>query len=80
MLYQSRIVPRFLSVWGLVGAVVLLTAGVLGLYGESSTSTTSVLLTVPIAVNEMVLAAWLIVRGFDRSATAPEHADPLAAP
>lgn len=65
LLYQSAIVPRWLSIWGFVGGVLLLVAGILGMWGESSTSTTSILLTVPIGLNEMVLAVWLIVRGFD---------------
>ncbi|MCP4221805.1 MAG: DUF4386 domain-containing protein [Actinomycetia bacterium] len=64
-LYASRLVPRFLSVWGFVGAVMLLVAGVGGLYGESPTSARSIALTAPIGINEMVLALWLIIRGFD---------------
>jgi membrane-bound metal-dependent hydrolase YbcI (DUF457 family) len=34
-LFQSQLVPRWLSLWGLVGAVLLLVAGTLALYGES---------------------------------------------
>ena len=72
LLYQSRLVPAWLSVWGLVGAVLLLVAGVLALFGETSTSATSIALTAPIGINEMVLAVWLIVKGFNTSALAPE--------
>jgi hypothetical protein len=68
LLYQAEIVPRFLSVWGFIGAVLLLVAGVLQMWGESSTSVTSILLTIPIGLNEMVLAVWLIVRGFETPA------------
>jgi hypothetical protein len=39
-------------------------AGLRGLYGHSPTSTLSILLTIPIGVQEMVLAVWLIVKGF----------------
>lgn len=75
LLYQSELVPRFLSVWGLIGATMLLVAGLLVMYGESLTSMISVLLALPIAVNEMVLAAWLIVRGFSSSAIASESTE-----
>jgi len=68
--YQSRLVPRFISLWGLVGAVMISAAGLLGIFGLSPFSMTSILLTLPIALNEMVLAIWLIVKGFNPSAIA----------
>lgn len=72
LLYQTKLVPRFLSIWGLVGAALILVASVLGLSGESPTATSMVLLALPIAVNEMVLAVWLILKGFSPDArTAP---------
>jgi hypothetical protein len=73
VLYQSRLVPRWLSAWGLIGSVLILFYGLLGLFGVSTdlTSPTTVL-ALPIAVEEMVLAAWLIVKGFDSSAVASD--------
>ncbi len=66
LLYQSKLIPRFISVWGLIGATLLLAAGLLGMFGLSTSSTISILLTLPIALNEMVLAVWLIVKGFNK--------------
>jgi len=68
-LYQSKLVPRFISIWGLIGAPLMLTAGLLGMFGLFSPfSTISIFLYLPIALQEMVLAVWLIVKGFNSSA------------
>ncbi|MGI9612006.1 MAG: DUF4386 domain-containing protein [Acidimicrobiales bacterium] len=68
-LYQTRLVPRFISIWGLVGAPLMLAAGLLGLFGRDPFSTTLVALALPLAINEMVLALWLIIRGFNPAPT-----------
>jgi len=73
LLYQSRLVPRFISVWGLIGATMLLASGLLGMFDIYSIEST-VILAAPIGVNEMVLAVWLIVRGFNLSAIGSESA------
>lgn len=69
--YQTRLVPRWLSVWGLVGAILCMLAGLLVMFGLiGPLSTFQVVLSLPIAVQEMVLAVWLIVKGFNSSAIA----------
>lgn len=73
LLYRARLVPRWLSAWGLVGAVLYLAGGVvlaLDLTGASSAAL--VLSNVPLAVNELVLAVWLIAKGFSAPARAPQ--------
>ena len=75
LFYQSRLVPRWLSVWGLVGATLSLAAGLLAMFGlVALSSTISFFLVLPIALNEIVLAVWLIVKGFNSSAIASESA------
>jgi len=74
VLYRTELVPRFLSVWGFVGAFLMLAGGISVLYGASPSSPLSVVLTLPLAVNEMVLALWLIIRGFSAAAVASEPA------
>lgn len=66
VLYQTRLVPRWLSAWG-IGAVILgAVAAVLILFGATETmSTTQIVLNIPIGLQEMVLAVWLIVKGFN---------------
>lgn len=72
LMYRSEIIPRWLSGWGFVGAVLIVVAGLRGLYGHSPTSTLSILLTIPIGVQEMVLAVWLIIKGFTKPVSARE--------
>lgn len=69
--YQSRLVPRFISGWGFLGAASSLAAALLTVSGLMIPfSTVFILLQLPIAVQEMVLAVWLIVKGFNPSAVA----------
>jgi hypothetical protein len=63
--YQSQLIPRWLSSWGLVGTALGFISGLLVLFQSIGVlSGTQVVLNLPIAVQEMVLAVWLIVKGF----------------
>jgi hypothetical protein len=69
VLYQSNLIPRWLSVWGLIGAVLTLLYGSLGIFGLGmGLNSPFALLAIPIAVQEMVFAVWLIVKGFNKYA------------
>jgi hypothetical protein len=71
VLYQSRLVPRWISVWGLAALIPYLAAEFLALFALlDPLSATASLLFIPLAVQEMVLAVWLIVKGFSPSALA----------
>jgi len=60
VLYQSELVPRWISVWGIIGAVLIIAMGFLRMYGVPA-----IYLAIPLILNELVLAVWLIVVGFD---------------
>ena len=67
--YQTRLIPRWLSGWGLIGATLCIGASMLILFRYIEPwSTAQVVLNLPIALQEMVMALWLIVKGFDQSA------------
>ena len=71
VLYQSKLVPRWLSAWGLIGAVLVFLYGLLGIFGVGIGLTSPfALLAMPIAAQEMVFAVWLIFKGFNLSAIA----------
>ena len=65
--YRSKLVPRWLSVWGFIGIILGIANGLLDMFGGIPNETISMLLDLPIFVNEMVLAVWLIVKGFNTS-------------
>ena len=69
LLYQSRLVPRWLSTWGLVGAALYIVAPLGSVFGLSLG-----FFMAPLALQEMVMAVWLIVKGFNPSAIAAESA------
>jgi Domain of unknown function (DUF4386) len=72
-LFQSKLIPRWLAGWGLLGATCSLGAAVSILFGLTPYSLPMIVLILPIAVQEMALAIWLILKGFtaDESASGP---------
>ncbi|MGZ4587786.1 MAG: DUF4386 domain-containing protein [Mycobacteriaceae bacterium] len=65
LLYQSRMVPRWIALWGLLAIPFYVTAFLLAMYGViGANSSEQVLMFMPLAVQEMVLAVWMIARGF----------------
>jgi hypothetical protein len=68
VLYRSKLVPRWLSGWGLLAAIPYFVSGVLGLLAIlDPMSSGQMVLVLPLAIQEMVLAVWLIVKGFNSS-------------
>ena len=65
LLHRSGIVPRWIALWGLLSIPVYLLAALLAMYGVVETnSTTQTLLFLPMFGQEIVLAIWMIARGF----------------
>jgi len=71
LLYQSKLIPRWLSVWGLIAAILLILVNLLEITGLIPGS---MILYLPIILNELFLAVWLIVKGFNSSAITSESA------
>jgi hypothetical protein len=68
ILYKSKLIPQWLSGWGFVGGVLSFANYLPELFGIDSIE----ILFIPIAVQEMVFAVWLIVKGFNSSTITPE--------
>ena len=67
-LYQSKLLPRFISVWGFVAAVLILTLNLLSTFGLELGMGISMIFALPIILNEIFMGIWLIVKGFNPSA------------
>jgi hypothetical protein len=74
VLYQSKLIPRWLSVWGLIAvALNFVSTGLAGVFGLTpQMSTIQMVTNLPIFLQEMVMAVWLIVKGFNASAIAKD--------
>ncbi len=73
--YRTRLLPRWLSVWGLLGLLLMLVGAFSGMFGLiGAFSQPQMLLMFPIMLQEMALAVWLIVKGFNPSAIASQSA------
>jgi hypothetical protein len=68
LLYRSRLVPRFIAAWGLVAVALLIVANLLAV-DVTAGFQPAALLFAPIALNELFLAAWLIIRGLQAPAS-----------
>ncbi|HEX9036957.1 MAG TPA: DUF4386 domain-containing protein [Ktedonobacterales bacterium] len=64
VLYQTRLIPRWLAGWGIVAVAGSLTAAVGILFGLAPYSLPMIILVLPIAIQEMALALWLVAKGF----------------
>ncbi|MCM3042438.1 DUF4386 domain-containing protein [Paenibacillus motobuensis] len=67
ILYQTKFVPRWLSVSGLIGSILSILASLLFMISFIDLDATYMTLNVPIAVQQFVLAIWLILKGFYRA-------------
>ena len=64
--YRSRLVPRPLSIWGITGAILVFLVAILKMFEIVEPSATrAIIMVIPIALYEMVLAGWLIANGFN---------------
>ncbi|HMB25120.1 MAG: DUF4386 domain-containing protein [Chloroflexota bacterium] len=78
LLYQSNLVPRWMSVWGLIAIALHLITGLLIVFGlQSEFSALNSIMNFPIFLQEMVMAVWLIARGFNPSAIALRTTEPI---
>lgn len=64
--YRTKLIPRWLAVWGLVGVVPYFIYAVLHFFHLDQGF--GVYLQMVLAPQEIVMGLWLVIKGFDRSA------------
>lgn len=64
LLFQSKLLPRFLSVWGLIAITLVLSATLLQIFDRS----VRMILYLPNGLLQILIGIWLIVKGFNSSA------------
>ncbi|MCJ7595455.1 MAG: DUF4386 domain-containing protein [Desulfobacterales bacterium] len=74
-LYRSTLLPRFISVWGLIGVVLILSLSLISTLNVLEVGlSTGLIFALPIITNEIFLGIWLIVKGFNATASVSEPA------
>jgi hypothetical protein len=66
--YRTRLIPRWLTVWGFIGVVCSLASALLSFFHVDTGY--GLYLEMVLAPQEIVMAVWLIVKGFNSSAIA----------
>jgi hypothetical protein len=65
LLYRLTLVPRWISIWGLVAAALIFVWNLLELVGIHVSA--GIVFGLPIILNEIFLGIWLIIKGFNSS-------------
>lgn len=68
ILYKTKLIPRWLSSWGLISTVLTIFASFLIMFYVIDIITSIyIVLSLPMALLEIVFAIWLIIKGFNQS-------------
>jgi hypothetical protein len=61
-MYQSKLIPRYLAIWGFIGVAVLFTGVLFDMFGYGIDM---IFYGLPMALNELFVGIRLIAKGFD---------------
>ena len=62
LLYRTQVIPKFISVWGILATIILFIVTIIKLLGIDLMGLNALVL--PMILNELFLAFWLIIKGF----------------
>ncbi len=65
-LYRTRLIPRWLTVWGLIGVVPYLANALLHFFHVDTG--VGIYLEIPLGIQELVMGLWLVIKGFNQDA------------
>lgn len=69
--YRTRLIPRWISIWGFIGVIPYMVYAILHLFNLDNGI--GFYLQMLLAPQEIVMALWLIVKGFDSNALKALH-------
>jgi|SRR5579872_371403 len=64
LLYHTRLIPRFLAMWGVIGYVILAIGAIAEIFGTHI----GLVLSIPGGLFELALGFWLLIKGFQPDA------------
>jgi len=68
LMIKSKLIPLWLSIWGLGGVLLSALASILILFGKVEIITSVyIILNIPTALIDIILAIWLIIKGFNKT-------------
>ena len=63
LFYRTQVIPKFISVWGILATIILFIVTIIKLFGINLSILNALL--IPMILNELFLAVWLIIKGFN---------------
>lgn len=76
LFYKTKLIPSWLALWGFFGAILYFAAPILNLFDPQHPALSLGVkwgnLMAPLAIQEMVFAVWMIIKGFNQVAAASE--------
>ncbi len=64
--YRTRLIPRWLTLWGMIGAALSVVDGLLSLFDIGGADLG--FLALPLFVQELAMGLWLVIKGFNLNA------------
>ncbi len=64
--FRTGLIPRWLTIWGLIGVVPYLANALLHFFHVETG--TGMFLEIPLAIQELVMGLWLVIKGFNQDA------------
>lgn len=62
LFYRTLVIPKYISIWGIIATLILLIITIIKLFGVDWAVLD--ILLIPIILNEVYLAVWLMIKGF----------------
>lgn len=83
LMLRSKMIPLWITLWGLLGVVVLLFGTTMAMFEWGLFKTTPLMAGMvyfapPIAINELALSIWLMTKGFDMKYIYPNNYKSIA--